>query len=414
MIRKIFKVYKHSFSGLSRESWLLSTVILINRCGYMAIPFMSLYVTQFLKRPPADAGLIISLFGIGSILGAAVGGSVTDRAGYRPVQIITSITSGFFFFLFAWTHNFSTLCFLALVISFFAEAFRPANFTAIAAYAKQGTETRSYSLNRLATNIGWAVGTSVGGILSSFNYKLLFIVDGSISILAGLLILWLLPAGRKWSRKVKEKISDVRILRPWQDKVFVQFFLLTTLFATCFFLMFRVGPLFFKEVWHLNESIIGLLLGLNGILIALFEMILVNRLGNHRSSLYFVIIGVACISLSFLFFMLPASLSIFLAFVSIVVFTLGEMFALPFINTFVISRSNDQNRGQYAAGYTLCWSISQVVGPSGGFYLAGKFGYDVLWISLFVLMLVCAAGYFVLNRKSQLASEIQSSVFAKR
>ncbi|RYZ18317.1 MAG: MFS transporter, partial [Chitinophagaceae bacterium] len=46
MLRQVFRSYRQSFSGLSRETWLLATVILINRCGFMAVPFMSLYVTQ--------------------------------------------------------------------------------------------------------------------------------------------------------------------------------------------------------------------------------------------------------------------------------------------------------------------------------------------------------------------------------
>src|SRR5205085_3534381 len=106
-----------------RETWLLGAVIFVNRCGYMAVPFMSLYVTQYLKRPASDAGLIITLFGVGSILGAATGGALTDKIGYRPVQSFASITGGSFFLLFAGITHFSTLCFLSVVISFFSEAF---------------------------------------------------------------------------------------------------------------------------------------------------------------------------------------------------------------------------------------------------------------------------------------------------
>lgn len=35
--------YRDAFQGLNRETWLLSLVIFINRCGTMAIPFMSKY-----------------------------------------------------------------------------------------------------------------------------------------------------------------------------------------------------------------------------------------------------------------------------------------------------------------------------------------------------------------------------------
>ena len=172
MFQQIFKTYKTSYSGLSKESWLLSCVILLNRCGYMAVPFMGLYVTQSLHRPESDAGLIISLFGLGAILGATAGGKLTDMFGFRPVQIVSSVIGGVLFLVFSQVDNFTILCIMSVFISFFYDAFRPANFTAIAAYSAPGKETRSYSLNRLATNIGFSFGIAIGGLIASINYKL--------------------------------------------------------------------------------------------------------------------------------------------------------------------------------------------------------------------------------------------------
>ena len=80
----IIDTYKKSFSGLSRETWLLSVVMMINRGSYMAVPFMGLYVTQYLARPTSDAGLIITIFGIGSILGQ-------QRAVNLPMPLVSGL-----------------------------------------------------------------------------------------------------------------------------------------------------------------------------------------------------------------------------------------------------------------------------------------------------------------------------------
>ncbi len=397
MFSKIINAYRTSFTGLSKQTWLLSFVILFNRCGYMAVPFMGLYVTQSLHRPASDAGIIISLFGIGSILGALAGGKLTDVVGFRPVQILASLAGGIFFLAFSQVNNFTTLCILAVFISFFYDAFRPANFTAIASYAAPGTATRSYALNRLANNIGWAFGISMGGIIAAYNYKLLFIVDGVVSILVALALLIFLPAVKGFKKALQQKLAKVAVSKPWQDALFVKFILLSTIFSTCFFLMFRVVPVFFKQVWHLNEALIGIILGVNGVIIALFEMLLISKIENKRPAVFYIITGVLIVGLSFSFLMLPKFLPLVLAFLSIICFTIGEMFAIPFINTFVIKRSNEFNRGQYAAGYTVSWSIAQVIGPTGGFYIAQKFGYNALWISLTLLLLCCAYGFSILN-----------------
>jgi len=397
IFKEISDTYKQSFTGLSRETWILSIVMLINRSGYMAVPFMGLFITQSLHRAASDAGLIITLFGLGSILGSAAGGKLTDVVGFRPVQIVAAIVSGIFFIIFANVTHFHTLCILAVVISFFSESFRPANFAAIAAYAKPGLETRSYSLNRLATNIGWAVGVSMGGLIASYDYRMLFFVDGSVSIIAGLGILWFLPKIRGYRKTIKEKAKGVIVRKPWNDLVFIKFILLSTVFIICAFLVFRVVPVFFKEEWKIDEFMIGLILGLNGIIIALFEMVMIHKIEHKRSPIFFIVVGVFFIAGCFLVLLLPFKVPVLLGCLCIVLFTIGEMFALPFINTFVMSRANEFNRGLYAAGYMLCWSVAQLVGPTAGFFIAEHYGYNVLWVVLSAMLLASSYLYSLMK-----------------
>ncbi len=72
------------------------------------------------------------------------------------------------------------------------EAFRPANAAAIAFFSNDNNRTRCYSLNRLAINLGWAIGPAVGGILASINYNLLFWADGLTCITASMLLYFFL------------------------------------------------------------------------------------------------------------------------------------------------------------------------------------------------------------------------------
>ncbi|WP_443938672.1 MFS transporter [Pedobacter sp. MW01-1-1] len=393
MFQLIYKTYKESFSGLSKETWLLSIVMMFNRCGSVSVPFMGLYVTQALHRSEFDAGLIIALFGVGSIMGSALGGYLTDKIGFRPVQIVSAILSGILFLIFAFVPNFTVLCVLAVVISFFSDAFRPANFTAITSYATENTITRSYSLNRLAVNIGWSVGISLAGIVASIDYKLLFIVEGIVSILVGISILILLPKAAQSIKKTLEKSSERIIIKPWQDVFYIKFILLTTIFITCAFLMFRVVPIFFKEQWHIDEFAIGIIIGINGAMIALFEMIMINKIEKRRPPLFFIIIGAIFFAASYLILSISGFFHVAMAVLAIVTFTLGEMLTLPFINTLVISRSNEFNRGLYAAGYTLSWSFAQVCGPLTGLYIAEKLGYNWLWLGLAAMLLLCGYGF---------------------
>lgn len=368
----------------------------------MAVPFMGLYITQSLHRSMSDAGLVISLFGIGAFLGSATGGKLTDTFGFRPIQIWSSIIGGALFLAFSQVNDFTTLCILSFLISFFYDSFRPANFAAIAAYAKTGQETRAYSLNRLATNIGFSFGITIGGLIASFNYKLLFVVDGVVSILVGLAIFLLLPKVKGYRKAIKEKLVGVIVPKPWKDVLFIKFLLLSTIFTTCFFLMFRVVPVFFKEEWYIDEATIGLILGANGFIIALLEMVMISKLENKRSPVFYIVTGVLIVGFSFAVLLIPKVLPVVVGLVSIICFTIGEMFSIPFINTFVIKRSNEFNRGQYAAGYMMCWSVAQVVAPIAGFYIAEHYSYNVLFVGITLMLFICAYGYSALSFKEEI------------
>lgn len=396
MLNKIIESYRISFSGLSRETWLLSVVILVNRCGYMAVPFMSMYITQSLHRSIADAGLIITLFGVGSVLGGMAGGYLTDIWGFRPVQIVCLVVSGLLFVLFGLVTNFTGLCFLIVLLSFFVEAFKPANTTAVAAYSSPGNLTRSYALNRLAMNIGFGFGTSVGGILAAINYSLLFWVDGIVYAFAGALIMFLLPSAKivkQPGHTQTPEASPAGGQSPWKDVLFFRFLVIVMLYMICFILLFRLVPVYWKEEMHIGESTIGILLGMNGIIIALFEMILIQNLANRRPDSYFMVAGTIFSAVAFSMLVVPTIAPVILAGAAVIFFTIGEMLALPYISTFVMSRASVLNRGKYAAAYSVSQSVAQIIGPAVGGYIAAHWGYDVLWIALVVLSLSCALGF---------------------
>ncbi len=77
-MRKIYRNYIDNFSGLSREIWLLSLVTFINRAGAMVLPFLSLYLVSEKGFTKPEVGIIMTCYGVGSILVTIIGGKLTD------------------------------------------------------------------------------------------------------------------------------------------------------------------------------------------------------------------------------------------------------------------------------------------------------------------------------------------------
>src|SRR6185503_8617444 len=84
MIRSSLSLYRNAYSGISSSVWWLALVMLVNRSGTMVIPFMTVYLTHHLNYSIAEAGFIMALYGGGSILGAYLGGRISDRIGFYP------------------------------------------------------------------------------------------------------------------------------------------------------------------------------------------------------------------------------------------------------------------------------------------------------------------------------------------
>jgi predicted MFS family arabinose efflux permease len=396
MLKATTQTYRNAYSGLSRSTWLLSLIMLINRSGTMVMPFMMLYLmSPEMGYSVGKAGVAFGLFGAGAFCGAWVGGKLTDKIGFYRVQMITLIGGGIMFMVLGQMKTYPLICLFTFLVSFVNEAFRPANSTAIASYSREENRTRSYALNRLAINLGWAVGSAMGGILAGINYELLFWVDGCTNIAAALVMWMLIKPVDYRVHKTDTKANPV--VPAHRDKVYLVFITITMIFACCFFQLFNNIPVYFSKNLHLSEPFIGFLMAINGVIIALVEMILVYKLEGRRKSMFYITAGVALTGISFLLLNIPVA-GMLVATVMIIAVTFGEIFALPFMNTYWITRTTPSNRGQYAALYTMSWSAAQTLGPMGGSQLAEHFGFSALWWVVGVLCLLTAAGFYQLSR----------------
>lgn len=396
MLSATASLYKNAFHGLSKNTWYLSLVMLVNRSGTMVIPFMTMYCTQKLHFTLPQAGTVMALFGAGAIAGAFIGGRITDKFGFYYQQLASLFLGGIMFITVGFLNTYLSLCIGTFILSVCNESFRPANGAAIAYYSEPENRTRSYSLNRLAINLGWAVGGALGGVLASIDYHLLFWVDGCTNIVAALLLFKLLPFAHSKAGVMKEKPANKQ--RAYTDKFYVVFIIITFFFASCFFQLFTIQPVFFKTQWHFNEAFIGFLMALNGIIIVITEMILVYKMEGRKQNTFFIRIGffVAAISFAILNALPPG---VFTACLAIILITFGEMLSMPFMNSFWIQRSKLHNRGEYAALYAIAWSLAQIVAPLSGSRIAASYSFATLWWMLSIVCVCTSVSILLLEQK---------------
>ncbi|WP_218916229.1 MFS transporter [Pseudopedobacter saltans] len=401
MIGKIIRTYSESYKGLSKESWMLAIVMLINRSGSMVLPFLGVYMVDKLNFSIAQSGFVLSFFGIGAVVGSWLGGAITDKFDEYKVQAYSLFLSVPFFCalpLFTTVGSLALMIFLQSVVS---EMFRPANSVAIIKYAKPENITKSFSLNRMAINLGFSIGPALGGILSAISYNFLFFSNAFAALIAGLVYVYffrrrhLIFKRRATIRKNTVETFKGPVVKknsPYRDFKFILFSLLCTLFSICFFQFLNSLPLFYKEDLGLSQQTIGLLLGYSGIVIVLFEMGMVNIAERKLSTAQTMLYGTILCALSYSLIGFNHHMVILVA--SVTLLSLGEILILPFMSTVTALRADKNNQGAYMGVNGISTSIAFIVSPVMGAKLASMFGFDALWIGSGLVLILVSIGFY--------------------
>lgn len=398
---KFFKSYINTFKGLSNEAWMLSIVMLINRSGSMVLPFLGVYMTAHLKFSLEEAGIVLSFYGIGSVVGSWLGGFLTDKFGEYYIQTWSLFLSAPIFLIIPLFPNVEMMAVLIFLQSTISDTFRPANSVAITKYARPENLTKAFSLNRMAINLGFSIGPALGGILSGISYNFLFIVNFTGAMIAGIIYVIFFRKRNKIfrERKKAERNEVVKIAgkSPYKDYPFLLYSVLCTVFAICFFQFFNTIPLFYKDVAKLSQSTIGFILGYSGFIIVLMEMPLVSIAERTLKISQTLFVGIILCGLAYLALVFGSSIPLLVF--SMTVLSVGEILALPFMSTVTAKRSEGKNKGAYMGLNGIAFSLSFIVTPYLGTYVVSQFGFDSLWIGSFAMLALSAVLIYIVVNK---------------
>ena len=381
---------------------MLSIVMLINRSGSMVLPFLGVYMTDHLKFSLENTGIVLSFYGIGSVLGSWLGGFLTDKFGEYYIQSWSLFLSAPIFIIMPFFSSVDMMALLIFLQSAISDTFRPANSVAITKYARPENLTKAFSLNRMAINLGFSIGPAVGGILSGISYNFLFIVNGIGAVTAGIIYVIFFRRRNKIFRE-KKKLEPTKTIEktvtksPYKDYPFLLYSFLCAVFAVCFFQFFNTIPLFYKDVAKLDQSTIGFILGYSGFIIVLLEMPLVSLAERVLKIPQILSIGIIMSGVSYLLLLFGSNIPLLLLSMSIL--SIAEIWVLPFMSTVTALRAERGNKGAYMGLNGIAFSFSFIFTPFLGTYVVSHFGFDSLWIGSFAILMVTAFLIFWITKK---------------
>ncbi|MAT71964.1 MAG: hypothetical protein CMJ58_20870 [Planctomycetaceae bacterium] len=390
--------YRAAYAGLPREVWLLAVVIFINRAGAMVLPFLTLYLTSERGMAEASAGQLISVFGIGAVVGSYLGGRLADRFGAIRVQTVGMLMTAPACLMIPLGRSPAAIAAALFAWSVASASVRPANAATIAKLTTHETRMRAFALQRLAANFGFSFGPAIGGVLASWKFAAVFVVDACSTLFAFAALAWFFRF-RRLENPAVDAADEPPSQSPLRDRQYMAFLALMLAGACVFFQFGSTYPLYLRDHFELAKWQIGAMFAVNTSVIVLVEMVLVDTVqGLPLVRTVGWGMFLSCLG----FGMLPLGSTGGFAVLAMLVVTVGEMLSLPLSAGYVANRSPRGSESAYMGWYSLMLSLSWMLGPSigGAVY---QWNRDVLWYGGAAIGVLVLIGFEVLAARVRAA-----------
>jgi MFS family permease len=385
-------------AGLPPTVRLLVAGTLINKVGTFIVPFLTLVLLREFHLSEVEAARLLFAFGAGSVLSILIGGALTDRLGRRRTLMVSLFGSGVLAVAMGFAP--SARVFVPLLVAFgvVADLYRPAASAIVSDLLASHQRATGYAALRLAVNLGFFMGMAAGGLIADWNWRFLFIGDGATTLAYGAVVFLFMPETKPTGSPAPEGAPAAPVTAaesPFRDRVFLAMCVCSVLFSMIFFSDTTVLPLTVTVSAGYPAVVYGLLVGLNGLLIAAFELSVVEAVKRWRR-LRVAALGTLVIGLGFGLTGLLLHWSWFL--VAILLSTAGEILTSPQQMAFVADWAPPRARGRYLAVFQATWSLSLALNPTLLLPLHSWLGEALFWAAIGSLALPSALVLLVLDR----------------
>jgi MFS family permease len=350
--------------------------------------FMQIFLVLFLTSrglSAITAGTMLTMYGLGGILGVVAGGLLVDRLGARSTVVGSMVVAAATVALLPITRSTYVLLPLCLIAGVAAQLFRPAASVIVSSAMSSSDVVAVMGIYRFSINVATAVGPLLGGVAYHWHRSSVFLFDAATSLGFAVVAAVGLRAGLKPQNVQTGAHADHRaVLRDGRFRIVVAAQFLTSLIEIQYL---TALPLQLRDAgW--STGVYTFVIALNGILVIACELIVIGMLRSVAIRTK-VSIGCALIGIGLALFGLQAGLVLIV--VATMTWTIGEMFSAPGISAYPALIAPAGTSGRYYGALTAGQTAGYAAGPLLGAYLYQNHG-GLIWVFCGVGGLVVLAG----------------------
>jgi MFS family permease len=358
---------------LPRAFWCLLLATLVNRIGGFVVPFLALHLTNERHLAIGEVGVVLALYGLGSIAAGPAGGILADRVG-RRFTIGASTFSGAIAMLgLAQARTSTELIASAFVLGSFGEMYRPASSALVADLVPSPGRPRAYGLLYWAANVGFSIAVVLAGLLAGRSFELLFVADAATTIAFGAFVVATTKTPSVRGRASSPRLS---LSAPYRSRAFLVFCGLSMLVSVIYFQVQVTLPVDMRA-HGISPRTYGMLLALNGVLVVLLQP-LVSSLVSRLPRAIVLSVGSALVGLGFGMTGIARGSTTFYT-IAICMWTLGEIATAPITPSVIADLSPADLRGSYQGAFHVATGSASFIGPMFGSFVYAAYGAVALW-----------------------------------
>jgi DHA1 family tetracycline resistance protein-like MFS transporter len=263
---------------MNKQKLTIACTVLMDVVGLgIVLPSLPFYVTK-MGGSAIEMTYLSAVYAICSFLSTPMLGALSDRIGRRPILLVSIASTAVGWLVFASAKALPIL-FLGRIIDGLAAG----NFSTAQSYlvdiAKDDKE-RTNNLGMIGTlfGIGFIIGPTLGGILGSVSPTLPFWTAGIMAVLNLIAAYFFLPETNHLRNPDKMYINPFRpIVRAVQNKKLLPYFIIWLLFGMATSGVWVINAIYFADRFGFGSFAIGVLMGVQGVLMALNQMVILKR-----------------------------------------------------------------------------------------------------------------------------------------
>ena len=394
MLNKI----RNTYNEFPLEYWTLVFANFIDSVGAtMLFPFFALYITRRFGVGMTEAGILIALFSLSGFIGSLFGGALADKFGRRSLVLFGLVFSALSSLVMGFVNELYVFYALAVVVGLLSDIAGPAHQAMIADLLPEEKRSEGFGVLRVARNLAWIVGPTIGGLLAAYSYMYLFVMDAISSIMTAVIVYKLVPETKPEEALDVEAESFMSTLAGYRevfaDRVFIIYIFVSILMLIPYFQIYNTLSVYLRDAHGVQARGYGFLMSLNAGIVVLLQF-WVTRRTNRYPPMLLMVAGTLLYMVGLTMYGFVAIYVLFIA--AMVLITFGEMIVTPVGQTLTANFAPVDKRGRYMALFGLSWTIAAAIGPWGAGIIMDNYNPDWVWYLSGITAAVAAAGFFAL------------------